>query len=94
MKSLKPSCGPSKRSLLIALLSLSSCATPTPKSDPAIVPASNPCSMVPLPDVSTATRMKLANEIDSAAPAAAWPGQWHDYVALRAAVRACQGVKP
>ena len=75
---------------LIVLPCLASCA-PTIRSEPTPAPTANPCRVIPLPDVSQATRNKLADEVDGAPVGAVWPGAVQQWIALRAAVRACRG---
>ena len=73
---------------LIVLPFLASCAGPVPSEPTA---TANPCRLIPLPDVTQATRDQLADEVDAAAAGAAWPEAVRQWIALRAAVRACRG---
>ena len=79
---------PRRLPLLAALLSLAGCATQASRSE------INACAAVPLQPIDQPTRARLAAEIDAAPADAVWPEQMAAYVALRAAVRACAGVRP
>ncbi len=72
--------------LSAALLCLAGCATPPPRSDAG-------CAALALVPIDQVTRDKLAAEIDAAPADAVWPEQVAGYVALRAGVRACRGVR-
>ncbi len=69
------------------LLCLAGCATPAPRSD------GGGCAALALVPIDQVTRDKLAAEIAAAPADAVWPEQVAGYVALRAGVRACQGVR-
>ena len=72
----------------IVLGLLAGCATG--RSD---LPA-NGCAALPLAAYAPAVEARVAGELGEAAPDAAWPGMVADYGRLRAAVRACQAVRP
>jgi hypothetical protein len=74
---------------MIALGLLTSCAAETFK--PAALPVA--CQAIPLKTYSRAEQKQVATEMTEAAADARWPSYMTDYGKLRAAVRACQGVK-
>ena len=73
------------------LLSLTNCGTENFEAQ--ATRTVNPCRAVPLVAYTRAQQAQVADEIDAAAPSAMWPRFVRDYGALRAAVRACQGVR-
>jgi hypothetical protein len=65
--------------LLIAMLSLSACAT-----------TGGSCDLLALKTYSQDYRNRLAGEVAAAPAGAAWPQAVADYVGLRDQVRACR----
>ena len=78
---------------MIGLLSLLGCGTPTPESESTPAPSSNPCMAISVPDISQATRNRVANEEVNAPDSAAWPGQIEAYLKMRAGVETCRAAK-